>query len=128
MQLAQYFNDKVRYAYDIIPDKTKRLTRRFDRLKNTENPKVLTQVELALIQDLDCVLIDAPCSGTGTFGRLPVQKYHLSESHTEKMITVQRSLLNDTVNRVDFRWVYCVFYVFHIKKGESRSSAAIPRR
>lgn len=100
VQLAQYFNDKVRYAYDIIPDKTKRLTRRFDRLKNTENPKVLTQEELALIQDLDCVLIDAPCSGTGTFGRLPVQKYHLSESHTEKMLTVQRSLLNDTVNRV----------------------------
>jgi 16S rRNA (cytosine967-C5)-methyltransferase len=103
VQFAQLRGEVKRYAYDIVLDKTKRLTRRFERLKNTQCPKVLSEEELKQLGDIDLVLIDAPCSGTGTFGRLPSQKYQLTEQHYTKMQQVQRQLLNESAKKISDR-------------------------
>lgn len=101
VQLAQFFNDSERFAFDIVADKTKRLKRRFDRFKNTKCPVILSVEQLNEKNNFDLILIDAPCSGTGTFGRLPTQKYHLTEKHFEKMQTTQQQLLEDASVKVD---------------------------
>lgn len=100
VQLAQLFPDADKYAYDIIADKTKRLKRRFDRFKNTKCPIILSSEELSEKGNFDFILIDAPCSGTGTFGRLPTQKYHLTEKHYIKMQSIQKQLLEDATSKV----------------------------
>jgi 16S rRNA (cytosine967-C5)-methyltransferase len=41
----------------------------------------------------DCILIDAPCSGTGTWRRHPEMKMRFAQSDLKKLIAVQRSLL-----------------------------------
>ncbi len=100
VQIAQSFKSSDRFAYDIVSDKTKHLKRRFERFKNTDCPNILSKDELKAKNDFDLILIDAPCSGTGTFGRLPTQKYHLTEKHFNDMQKVQKQLLNDASAKV----------------------------
>lgn len=100
VQLAQHFLDAERFSFDIVSDKTKHLKRRFERFKNTKCPVILSKEELKEKNDFDFVLIDAPCSGTGTFGRLPSQKYHLTERHFEEMQRTQQHLLEDASNKI----------------------------
>jgi 16S rRNA (cytosine967-C5)-methyltransferase len=100
VQLAQAFPAEDRFAYDIVSDKTKHLKRRFERFKNTKCPSVLSKEELNDKNDFDFILIDAPCSGTGTFGRLPTQKHHLTEKHFDDMQRIQKQLLTNASDKV----------------------------
>jgi 16S rRNA (cytosine967-C5)-methyltransferase len=43
----------------------------------------------------DKVLIDAPCTGTGTIGRRPDIKWRRKPTHLEKIVKLQRSILNN---------------------------------
>ncbi|MBE7636980.1 RsmB/NOP family class I SAM-dependent RNA methyltransferase [Sneathiella sp. P13V-1] len=45
-------------------------------------------------QDLfDCVYVDAPCSGSGTWRRQPDQKWRLTEERFKDLINIQKSIL-----------------------------------
>ncbi|MFZ5440611.1 MAG: RsmB/NOP family class I SAM-dependent RNA methyltransferase [Myxococcota bacterium] len=48
----------------------------------------------------DLVLIDAPCSGTGTLGREPDQKWKLTAKQIDELTTTQVGLLRDVAKRL----------------------------
>jgi 16S rRNA (cytosine967-C5)-methyltransferase len=57
----------------------------------------------------DAVLVDAPCSGVGTFRRNPGAKLHVSASYVERMQRTQRAVLDEYARlvRPGGRLVYC---------------------
>lgn len=48
----------------------------------------------------DLVLIDAPCSGTGTLGREPDQKWKLTAKQIAELTVTQLGILNDVAKRL----------------------------
>lgn len=49
---------------------------------------------------MDCVLIDAPCTGSGTWRRRPDAKWRLSERNIEQRCEEQAAILNEAVHYV----------------------------
>ncbi|MGB0167446.1 MAG: RNA methyltransferase, partial [Luteibaculum sp.] len=43
----------------------------------------------------DCVLLDAPCSGSGVFGRNPDRKYKLSPDELDELVNLQFDILRN---------------------------------
>ena len=52
-----------------------------------------TKVVKRLYDTADCVLIDAPCSGTGVLRRNPDILWHLTEQQVEELVHTQRDIL-----------------------------------
>ena len=81
-----------------------RLAPIFDRLKRAEcrnvqviaNPPGLAELE----GRMDLVLIDAPCTGSGTWRRRPDAKWRLTERQLEVRIAEQRSILDNAARYV----------------------------
>lgn len=63
-------------------------------IKNVSFPN---DVRLA---EADVVLIDAPCSGTGTLGREPDQKWKLSWKKVEELVATQGKILDEVSRQV----------------------------
>ena len=49
---------------------------------------------------MDTVLVDAPCSCSGTLRRRPDQKWNLTEDFLKEIITVQRDILIQSIKYV----------------------------
>ncbi len=84
------------HAYDIDG---RRLSALIPRLKRSGahnvqlcHPREPEQLE-ALLGAMDCVFVDAPCTGTGTWRRRPDSKWRLKPSALEKRIEEQRDIL-----------------------------------
>lgn len=97
LALAAAMNNKGQiYAYDA--DRT-RLRKSFERLKRAgaRNIQVLDAGDRSKLADLeeraDVVLIDAPCTGSGTWRRRPDAKWRLSEQALARRIEEQKSVL-----------------------------------
>lgn len=77
-------------------DKT-RLAPIFDRLKRAETRNVQVHAAKSDLSSLegkmDCVLIDAPCTGAGTWRRRPDAKWRLTSRQLEQRITEQSAIL-----------------------------------
>jgi 16S rRNA (cytosine967-C5)-methyltransferase len=81
------------YSSDISPF---RLTRVLENVARLEIPHVFPYVADArapAIRPVDAVLVDAPCTGTGTFRRHPDARWRLRISDLAVMSTLQRSIL-----------------------------------
>ncbi len=52
----------------------------------------------APVEDADLVLVDAPCSGTGSLAREPEQKWRLTAAAVKKFSETQREILEATVS------------------------------
>jgi len=50
--------------------------------------------------EADLILVDPPCTGTGTFNRVPSGKWRLSRRSIDRMATVQRDILNNCAGKV----------------------------
>jgi 16S rRNA (cytosine967-C5)-methyltransferase len=78
-------------------DKT-RLAPIFDRLKRAETRNVQVHAAKSDISALegrmDCVLIDAPCTGAGTWRRRPDAKWRLTQRQLEQRMGEQAAILN----------------------------------
>jgi 16S rRNA (cytosine967-C5)-methyltransferase len=78
-------------------DKT-RLAPIFDRLKRADTRNVQVHAARsdlsALEGKMDCVLIDAPCTGAGTWRRRPDAKWRLTERQLEQRTNEQTAILN----------------------------------
>lgn len=64
------------------------------RIKNISFPNPVA------IAEMDVVLIDAPCSGVGSLGREPDQKWKLTAKAVSEFQKTQRQLLEDTAGEV----------------------------
>jgi 16S rRNA (cytosine967-C5)-methyltransferase len=73
-----------------------RLTRVRDNVARLDAPNILPYVGDALhppLGEVDAVLVDAPCTGTGTFRRHPDARWRLKASDLAVMPSLQRSIL-----------------------------------
>lgn len=61
---------------------------------------VACDARLPPLRDADVVLLDVPCSGTGTIRRHPDGRWRLAESDIGKLANVQRSLLEGAASMV----------------------------
>jgi 16S rRNA (cytosine967-C5)-methyltransferase len=84
------------YAWDLSEKRLKEARSRVGELKlrHVSFPSP-PRIDLA-----DVVLIDAPCSGTGTLGREPDQKWKLTAKQIEELTTTQLGILKDVAKRV----------------------------
>ena len=86
---ATLSNEGLIYAHDISVERLSRIKKRAERLDIT-NIKTITNV---VDKDYDRFIIDAPCSGSGTWRRCPDAKYRLSQEKLDEIIKTQREIL-----------------------------------
>jgi 16S rRNA (cytosine967-C5)-methyltransferase len=81
------------FAHDINPKRMQDLPNRADRA----GVKVfcLETAELARFAPFDIVIVDAPCSGSGSWRRAPAGKWALSEERLIELSQLQRSILGE---------------------------------
>ena len=83
-------------ACDIRPHRLAQLAATCGRLRAHSVERLVLDAtdELPLLVEFDRVLIDAPCSGTGTLRRNPEIKWRLAPDDPARLATVQLSILN----------------------------------
>jgi 16S rRNA (cytosine967-C5)-methyltransferase len=80
-----------------------RLQRVLDNAKRLEIPTLhayVADARLPAIRPVDAVLVDAPCTGTGTFRRHPDARWRLKVSDLAVMSALQRSILRNAAEVV----------------------------
>ena len=83
-------------AYDIAPARIAPLVERANRAK--AKVEVIGQQDLPTLHNTcDLVLIDAPCSGSGTWRRNPDAKWRLTPARLEDLLEAQATLLRDAI-------------------------------
>jgi 16S rRNA (cytosine967-C5)-methyltransferase len=103
-------------------DKT-RLAPIFDRLKRAQTRNVQVHAAksdlTALEGAMDCVLIDAPCTGAGTWRRRPDAKWRLSARQLEQRMGEQAAILETAAKYVKpgGRLVYVTCSLFDEENG-----------
>lgn len=102
LHIASLQNDKGNIsASDIDLNKLKELMRRSHRFGYKSIKTILinknSRAKLDFFSDtnngFDCILVDAPCSGSGTFRRNPKQKYLLNPTLVKKLSDNQSRIL-----------------------------------
>ena len=86
------------YAHDIAPERMRDLGPRAGRAGVN-----VTQLPTAKVNaqgPYDLILLDAPCSGSGTWRRAPEAKWRLTASDLERLCKIQSGLLRDAAPRV----------------------------
>ncbi|WP_202330174.1 RsmB/NOP family class I SAM-dependent RNA methyltransferase [Mesorhizobium sp. L-8-3] len=95
-----------------------RLAPIFDRMRRSENRNVQVVAKASELADLtgrmDIVLVDAPCTGSGTWRRRPDAKWRLTERQLEARIAEQAAILDvaSAYVRPGGRLVYVTCSVF----------------
>ncbi|WP_254473442.1 RsmB/NOP family class I SAM-dependent RNA methyltransferase [Bartonella sp. B1098] len=125
LALASDMNNRGQiYAYD--SDKG-RLAPIFDRLRRAGVHNVQTRAQKeelkSLIGQMDRVLLDAPCSGTGTWRRRPDAKWRLTLEQVKQRQTEQRAILNEAIDylKPNGRLVYITCSLFADENEEQIS-------
>jgi len=83
-----FAHDSDRHRLAPIHDRLKRAGTRNVQVLGTRGP-----VLEPLLGRMDCVLVDAPCSGTGVWRRRPETKWRLTPEQLAKRIEEQREIL-----------------------------------
>ncbi|EJF90441.1 RsmB/NOP family class I SAM-dependent RNA methyltransferase [Bartonella tamiae] len=113
------------YAYDA---EKARLAPIFERLRRADVRNVQPHAkkgDLApLKQQMDIVLVDAPCTGTGTWRRRPDAKWRLSEAQVERRVKEQEEVLNAAMSYVKLggHLVYITCSLFSSENDQQVSS------
>ena len=93
LHLSALLNNKGKiYATDYKPTRLKNLHQRAEQA-GCKNIEIIDFKEAKTLKNIDIVLIDAPCSGTGTFKRQADLKYKLTKEKIKEYQTIQASLL-----------------------------------
>jgi len=104
-------------ATDTVPEKLNELARRCEKahVENVESALVSEVEEIEKIQNgVDRLLIDAPCSGSGTLRRNPDRKWKLTPAAVQEFQQQQIALLNAYAKYVkkDGRLFYATCSIF----------------
>ena len=85
--------DKSEYRLKLLRENLKRLNINCVQV-HKEDSTNLTNIKPDLISYFDKILIDAPCSGIGTFARNPDARWSLNKRKIDQLISLQAKLLN----------------------------------
>lgn len=104
-------------AIDSAPDRLERLKENMKRLNfdvQTKCSDALRFLSDIKGEEFDAILVDAPCSATGTFRRHPEIPYIKSEKDVQKMAQIQKQFLAEAANNLKKggELVYCVCSIF----------------
>ena len=91
-------NEGSIYAYDSATDRLERINPRAKRLF-VDNINIIKKLE-PIFKDMDKVVLDVPCSGTGTWRRSPELRWRLTSERLEEYRSEQQTILLDGSNRV----------------------------
>jgi len=99
--IAQYTGNRSKIiAGEYLPDRTYLLRDVLDRL-NVQNKSLITtdsiEFPLRFEEHFDRVLLDAPCTGSGTFLANPELKWRQSEKFLHQNVTLQKKLLGKAI-------------------------------
>ena len=83
-------NDGLIYAHDISQERLNKIKKRAERLDIT-NIKIINEVKDT---DYNRFIIDAPCSGSGTWRRSPDAKYRLTQEKLDNICKTQAQILD----------------------------------
>ena len=83
-------NDGIIYAHDISQERLNKIKKRAERLDIT-NIKIINEVK---DKDYNRFIIDAPCSGSGTWRRSPDAKYRLTKEKLDDICKTQAEILD----------------------------------
>ncbi len=86
------------FAHDINPKRMQDLPNRADR--GGVRVTCLETVELVRFAPFDIVLVDAPCSGSGSWRRAPAGKWALTEERLIELSNLQRAILGEVAQLV----------------------------
>jgi len=116
-------------ALDRSADRLKRVTENLARTGLTAEIVTADGILWDDRRTFDAVLIDAPCSATGTFRRHPDVLWAAAPSDVAKLAAVQRRMLDSAADRVKprGRMVYCVCSL-EPEEGEAQIRAFLARR
>ncbi|HEX7020636.1 MAG TPA: 16S rRNA (cytosine(967)-C(5))-methyltransferase RsmB [Gemmatimonadaceae bacterium] len=81
------------YSSDLSPGRLQRVTENRKRLEIDNIFPYVADARQPALRPVDLVLLDAPCTGTGTFRRHPDARWRLKISDIAVMSTLQRSIL-----------------------------------
>lgn len=117
-------NEGQIFAHDINLERLSRIKKRAERLMIT-NIKTVTALENACYGRF---VIDAPCSGSGTWRRSPDAKYRLTKKKLEEIINTQQQLLDLGAAHTapNGRLIYITCSVFK-EENESQIAAFLAR-
>jgi 16S rRNA (cytosine967-C5)-methyltransferase len=93
-------NASVVYASDLSYPRLKRVQENIARLELENVRAFVADARRAATQPVDLVLLDAPCTGTGTFRRHPDARWRLKPSDLAVMPALQRELLRGAADQV----------------------------
>ncbi len=107
---AEMHNDGIVWAHDISQERLSRIKKRAERL-DILNIKILSKVT---DENYDRFILDAPCSGSGTWRRSPDAKYRLNKQKLEEICQTQAELLEfgATHTNLNGRLIYMTCSVF----------------
>lgn len=99
LALAQMMDGKGEiYACDVVEKRLKAIEPRLQRAEASAHlvhffdPE--NEAQLELLKGADLVLVDAPCSGSGTWRRHPEEAHRLNEAEVERLHGLQTHILN----------------------------------
>lgn len=93
------FGAKV-VAFDVSEKRAERLKENMSRLGLNVRVQVANILDMTDADIFDAVLLDAPCSATGTIARHPEIKYHLMPQDTDRLSGIQKELLLKAIQLV----------------------------
>ncbi|MEM4678912.1 MAG: RsmB/NOP family class I SAM-dependent RNA methyltransferase, partial [Candidatus Jordarchaeales archaeon] len=86
-------------AVDISAERVRRMERILN-LSGVTNVKIMVADSRTLTGEYDKVLVDAPCTSSGTFASTPEAKWKLDEKDIEKYSSIQKELLSNALRLV----------------------------
>jgi 16S rRNA (cytosine967-C5)-methyltransferase len=81
-------------ASDVSLSRLRRVRETIERLEIRNVYPLVSDARAAAIAPLDAVLVDAPCTGTGTFRRHPDARWRLSPNDVAVLAAAQRAILH----------------------------------
>ncbi|MEM2047203.1 MAG: RsmB/NOP family class I SAM-dependent RNA methyltransferase [Candidatus Jordarchaeales archaeon] len=86
-------------AVDISAERARRMERILD-LSGASNVKIMVADSRTLTGEYDKVLVDAPCTSSGTFASTPEAKWKLDEKQIGSYTSIQKALLENALKLV----------------------------
>ncbi len=95
---AEMKNQGQLFLHDVRKEPLEEAKKRFKRA-NCQNFQILPPKNLGkkYLGYFDRILLDVPCSGSGTLRRNPDMKAKLTLSHIEELLTLQRTIFEDAL-------------------------------